>query len=327
MAVEVLRCHSTALRGNPLGDPHVRDLHVVVPDDLDASRPVPAVWYLSGHAGVGRAMLAHDPWQEGIDEKMARLAAEGAIGRMLVVLPDAFNKFGGSQYLGSSAVGDYETYLFTELRELLESRFKISAHAIAGKSSGGYGAIHHAMKRPDLFKAVAVHSGDMGFRFAYGGDLPQLLNALHEHGGLEGFVRAFEKAQKKKDGRWLGPISMIALAAVYSADPRAPMGISLPVDLQKGDVDDEVFNRWMSWDPVRLIDDPKHQEALKKMRLVFVDCGRRDEYHLQWGARAFHKKLDRYGIKHEYDEFDDGHRNTSYRLDVSMPKLYRALAG
>src|SRR5262245_16646108 len=265
-------------------------------------------------------MLSHDPWQEGIEERMARLGL-----RMIVALPDAFTRYGGSQYLGSVAVGDYETYFLSELRGLVETKFRISAHAIAGKSSGGYGAIVHAMRRPGLFDAVACHSGDMGFRLAYTGDLAALANAVHEQGGVEGFVRAFDRALKKKDGRWMASISALALASVYSADVTKPLGIALPFDFAKGEIDEEIFARWLVLDPVNLIEQPEHQEALRKMKLVYVDCGRRDEYQLHWGARAFHKKLERFGVPHVYEEFDDGHRNTSYRLDESLPRIYRAL--
>ena len=61
------------------------------------------------------------------------------------------------------------------------------------------------------------------------------------------------------------------------------------------------------------------------MRLVFVDCGRRDEYGLYWGALAFSKKLEAHGVPHVFESFDDGHRGTGYRLDASLPRLYAAL--
>ncbi|MCK6545888.1 esterase family protein [Myxococcota bacterium] len=325
MAVVVLRHESAALRDNPLGDPHVRDLHVVVPDDLDPTVPVPCVWYLSGHAGVGRAMLSHDPWQEGLEERLARLRADGKIGPMIVALPDCFNRFGGTQYLSSSAVGDYETYLLHELRAKVEQRFAVSAHAIAGKSSGGFGAIVHAMRHPELFRAVACHSGDMGFALALTSELALAMNAIRDHGGVTALVEKFDRAVKKKEGRWLAPISVLALAAVYSPDPSKPLGLALPFDLDTGALDEAVFARWLAWDPARMIDDPRHQDALRSLDLVYVDAGKRDEYHLHWGARTFHTKAERYGVRHVYEEFDDGHRNTGYRLDTSLPLLYAAL--
>lgn len=324
MAVEVLTIESKALEGNPLGDPHVRKLHVIVPDDLP-SGPVPCVWWLAGYAGVGRAMLGDDPWQEGLEARLERLRAEGRIGPMIVALPDAFTRFGGCQYLSSPAVGDYEAYLFEELRGAVEARWSVSAHAIAGKSSGGYGAIVHAMRRPELFEAVVCHSGDMAFELSLVPDIPHLMNAVRDYGGVEALAEAHTKAVKKKAGKWFGPLSMLALASVYSPDPEAPMGIGLPFDLEQGCLREDVVARWLEHDPVRMIDRPDCQEALRKMKLVFVDCGRRDEHHLHWGALRFHKKLAAAGIPHRYEDFDDGHRSTSYRLDSSLPAIWEAL--
>ena len=68
------------------------------------------------------------------------------------------------------------------------------------------------------------------------------------------------------------------------------------------------------------------QEALRSLDLLFIDCGSRDEYHLQWGARGLKHKLDSLKIEHVYQEFNDGHRSTSYRLDVSLPLIYKALS-
>ncbi len=326
MSVEVIRHESDALRDNPLGDPHVRDLHVIVPDDLEPNEAVPCVWWLSGYSGVSRSMLSHSPWEEGLAERVARLRAEGKIGKMIIALPDAFTKWGGSQYLGSTAHGDYATYLLDELRTAVESRWSICGHGIAGKSSGGFGAIVHAMRRPELFGAVACHSGDMGFELAYTGELPILMTAIHDAGSLEAFVSKFDAATKKKSGRWIGPLSVLAMAAAYSPDPSRPLGVALPFDLETGAIDREVFARWLAHDPVQMIDEAACQSSLQAMKLVFVDCGSKDEYHLQWGARGFAKKLCDLGIAHEFEEFPDGHRGTGYRLDVSLPKLYAALA-
>ncbi len=325
MAVIVLSHESEALRGNPLQDPHVRRLHVIVPDDLLPGTPVPCLWWLSGYAGVGRKMLSDDPWQEGLEERLLRLRREQRIGPMIVVLPDAFTKLGGCQYLSSPAVGDYETYLLDELRSCVEARWNVSGHGIAGKSSGGFGAIVHAMRRPDLFRAVACHSGDMGFQISLFRDLPLLMNAVRDTGGVSELVKRFEEVRKKHIGSWFGPISMLALAAVYSPDATKPLGIGLPFDLETGTLDEAVLKRWLAWDPVEMIEKKAHQEALRQMSLVFVDCGTRDEHFLHWGAHAFHRKLESFKVAHEYQTFDGGHRSTSYRLDESLPKLYGAL--
>ena len=97
--------------------------------------------------------------------------------------------------------------------------------------------------------------------------------------------------------------------------------------VETGQIDDAVFARWLAWDPVEMIELPEHRDNLRKMRLVYVDCGSKDEYHLHWGARGFVRRLRALGIAHEYAEFPEGHRNTSHRLDLSLPKLYAALTG
>jgi enterochelin esterase family protein len=67
--------------------------------------------------------------------------------------------------------------------------------------------------------------------------------------------------------------------------------------------------------------------AMRALRLVYIDCGMRDEYALHWGARALAARLRAYGAIVEHVEFDDGHMNVGYRYDVSLPRLARALSG
>jgi enterochelin esterase family protein len=71
----------------------------------------------------------------------------------------------------------------------------------------------------------------------------------------------------------------------------------------------------------------RYAAGLKKLRLLFIDCGKEDEFYLDLGARAFVKRLRELDIAHEYEEFEDGHMSISYRMDRSLPKLSHALAG
>jgi S-formylglutathione hydrolase FrmB len=101
------------------------------------------------------------------------------------------------------------------------------------------------------------------------------------------------------------------------------MGIDFPFDLETGEWRDEVWAQWKNWDPVRMVE--RYADNLRKLRLIYIDCGTKDEFNLQWGARMLHSKLSKLGIEHSYEEFDDGHMNITYRYDVSLPKLYQAL--
>jgi enterochelin esterase family protein len=70
----------------------------------------------------------------------------------------------------------------------------------------------------------------------------------------------------------------------------------------------------------------RHADALRKLKLLFLDCGSDDEYHLHLGMRLFAKRCRELGIPCEVEEFKDDHRSISYRYDVSIPKLARALS-
>jgi len=64
---------------------------------------------------------------------------------------------------------------------------------------------------------------------------------------------------------------------------------------------------------------------LKTLKGIFIDCGWRDQYRLHYGARILSKRLAEARIPHRYEEFDDTHSSVDYRMDVSLPFLYRGL--
>ena len=318
-----LAVRSEVLADNPWGDPVERTLHVLAPESTPG--PLPVVWILVGYAGNAAAQLQPDPWSENLLQRVQRLSDSGALPPALFVVPDLFTALGGSQYLNSPAVGRYEDHLWQELKPLLERRFSCGLHGMAGKSSGGFGALLQAIRHPEHVAAVACHSGDMGFEYGYLPDLPKLANALEKYGGVEAFLAAFAADPKKREGRWIGPLNVLCMAACYSPDPSAPLGIGLPFDPATGALRQEVWERWLAFDPVRLAAEKEVQERLRRLRLLFLDCGNRDEYHLQWGLRQLVAKLRDADVPHVHEEFDDGHRGTSYRYDVSLPRLVQAL--
>ena len=63
----------------------------------------------------------------------------------------------------------------------IEQRFGCGGtgrRGVFGKSSGGYGAITHALRHSEIWAAAACHSGDMGFELCYLLDMPAVLRAL-----------------------------------------------------------------------------------------------------------------------------------------------------
>src|SRR5690606_38115195 len=84
--------------------------------------------------------------------------------------------------INSSAIGRYDDYLTRELVPFVDREFRTLAsrdhRGCFGKSSGGYGAIIHGMRYPQVWGAVANHSGDAYFELVYGRDWPGTLTEL-----------------------------------------------------------------------------------------------------------------------------------------------------
>lgn len=322
------RFESAALKGNAPGDPAVRTLPVYLPPayDEEAARRFPVCYVLSGFTGRGTMLLNDQAWVPPLDRRMDALIERGC-GEMILVLPDCFTRYGGSQYLDSTATGRYEQHLIGELVPWIDARYRTRAarehRAIMGKSSGGYGALIQAMRHPDVFAAVASHSGDMYFDYCYRADVPRLCSALQAAGGLEPWLEGFYAARQKKHEDF-AVLNMVAMSACYSPNPATPpYGIDLPCDLETGAFREDVWRRWLEHDPLHVLE--SRAEALRAMRLVYLDCGIKDEWHLHHGARLFARRLRQLGIAHEHQEFDDGHMNVGYRQDVSLPKIAAAL--
>jgi len=326
--VQVIEFESEVLRGNPAGDPHVRRIPVWTPPSYEAepARRYPVLYVLSGFTGRGRMLLNDNAWSPSLDDRLDALVVAGRCGEMIVVMPDCLTRFGGSQYVDSAATGRYGQHLIGELVPWIDANFRTragrEARGVAGKSSGGFGAITLGMKHADVFGAVACHSGDMYFEFCYLPDLPKTVSVLQEAGGPRAFLEQFEARRQKGKDDFLA-LNMLAMAACYSPDPVAELRTALPVDLQTGEFLDDVWARWLAHDPLRLVE--QHADALRSLRLLYLDCGSKDEFHLHHGARRFVRELKRLGVAHHYEEFDDGHMNVQYRYDTSLPMLARAL--
>lgn len=328
-SVQVETVESAILKGNPPGDPHVRDLHVYLPpgyDSRDARYPV--VWGLAGFTGRGRSMLNDGAWTPGIADRMDALIESGRAKPMILALPDCFTHVGGSQYINSTGLGRYDDYIVKELVPLVDARYRTLPgprhRGVMGKSSGGYGALVLGMRHPDVFGAVACHSGDMFFDMCYTRDFGPAIRSFRKAGGLEAWYQKFHAAPRKRTEDFPA-LDVVGMAAAYSPNPDAPPAFcDLPFDPETGALQSEVWAKWKANDPLSLLD--RHVDALKSLRLLFLDCGTDDEFYLDLGLRQFARRLQALGVKHESEEFEDGHMNIPYRYDVSLPKLSAALA-
>ncbi|MDH4095485.1 MAG: alpha/beta hydrolase-fold protein [Betaproteobacteria bacterium] len=350
----VLEHVSKILKGNPLGDPHVRKVGVWLPPHYDWSKKrFPVLYDLVGFTGSGLAHTSFKSFGDNVPERAARLIHDGKMAPCVIVFPDCFTALGGNQYVNSTAIGDYADYLTREIIPFVDREFRTLAarehRGCFGKSSGGYGAMIHGMQYAQHWGAIADHSGDAYFDFVYWHDWPNTLNELAKHrapkqkagaydarkearrkelelGKDDGRIRRFLQHVWKKEkvsGKEVHALMNLCMAATYDPDPRAPNGFRIPFNAETGE---PVPGRWKNWqkhDPINLI--ARYRRNLKTLRGIYIDCGWKDQYHIQYGSRILSRRLAEAGIRHRYEEFDDDHSDIDYRMDVSLPFLANAL--
>ncbi|MFC1483705.1 alpha/beta hydrolase [Candidatus Neomarinimicrobiota bacterium] len=325
--VRNLTMESDLLKGNPLGDPHLRTLPVYLPPGYDEGDDrYPVIYALAGFTGTGLNMTGFSIWGENIPEQMDDLIVNGGCPPVIVVMPDCFTRLGGCQYVNSTATGPYEDHLTQEIISLVDRELRTAAdreqRGVLGKSSGGYGALTLGMKHPDLFAAIACHSGDMYFEYGYLRDFPKAVDTLNKCGGIDGFREAFDSATKK--GSLITALNIIAMAAAYSPEGTE---IQLPFKLPSGELLPEVWQRWVEHDPIRMIHQESCTAALRGLDLLYLDVGERDEFALHLGARIFIDRLKALDIPYHYEEFNDGHFGINYRYKVSLEMMAKTLGG
>src|SRR6202163_136379 len=174
---------SEVLRRNPLRDPSQRPLWVYLPPGYDAepTRRFPSIYLIQGLTGQLDMWRNRSAFRPNVLELVDILFADEGCPPAIVVFVDAWTSYGGSQFLDSPGVGNYHTYLCDEIVPFVDSRYRTLADAahrgIAGKSSGGYGAMVTPMLRPDLFGGLATHAGDALFEVCYLPAFPQSVRA------------------------------------------------------------------------------------------------------------------------------------------------------
>ncbi len=321
---------SEVLVGNPLGDPPQRPLWVYVPPgyEEEPDRRYPSVYMIQGLTGQLDMWRNRVPFRRSFPELADEGIASGDIPPVIVVWVDCWTSLGGSQFLDSPGTGRYLTYLCDEIVPWVDARYRTAPdrehRGIAGKSSGGYGAMVVPMLREDLWGGLATHAGDALFEACYQPTFRDSARALRDEyeGSFEKFWKDFRSRPaftKDSDGNLLNDWCM---AACYSTDDDGT--VRLPYDISTGRTIPEVWDRWLALDPVRMV--PHHAEALRSMRAVYIDAGKRDQYFLDMGAEAYRQALADIGVTDvSFELFDATHDQIEYRYPKSLKYLAERL--
>jgi len=325
-----LAVESDALQGNALGDPTTRLQAVYLPPDYDREphATYPVLYYLPGYGSTVQSTLAVRPWEQNLFQRCDRLIRTEQMPAALVVVVDGWTRLGGSQYVDSVHHGAYATYITREVVAAVDRAFRTRrspyARGVFGHSSGGFGALHLAMRYPGVFGAVASHSGDSYFPYATLPAFEKTRRVLHRYATLADFATAFF-AQEHHTGDVFEAMMTLAYASAYSPRAALPYAIDLPFSLESGELDATIFDRWLTFDPVENVLQPDAVAALKPMALCYLDCGIRDEWALNVGARLFADRARTGGVAVLHEEFDGAHSKIKHRFERSMPLMLQAL--
>ena len=324
---------STLLRGNPLGDPHLRPLWVYTPPGygVDPHRRYPSVYIIQGYTGQVPMWRNRSPFRQPFVETADAVFASGDAPPAVVVYVDAWTAYGGSQFVDSPGTGRYHSYLCDEVVPWVDERYRTRAdrehRAIMGKSSGGFGSMITPMLRPDLFGALATHAGDTLYEHCYLRDFGEAVRALRAYDGdIWQWWTDFNSRVAFTREEDMTLVGLLGVAACFST--RDDGTVELPFDPRTGVIRSDIWQRWLDWDPVRMV--ASHADALRSMRSIWIDAGTRDDYFLDLGAEAFLAELRRIGVADQvirFELFDATHAAIEYRYPMSLAWLCQRMAG
>lgn len=328
---EELVVESEALAGNPLGDPARRPLYVYSSPAVarGVAQDVACVYVLQGFSGQLDGWLARKPFDPTFVERLDAMFAAGDCPDAVIVFVDAWTSLGGSQFLNSSATGNYMDYLCDEIVPFIDAEYPTAGtqgrRAVTGHSSGGYGALVLGMLRANVFGALIAHAPDSLFESCYIRDFASVVRILRDSydGSYEALLADAASAETFDWGRWHDAVATYAYAAAYSPDPDRPGKVLLPFDTSTGKLIDEVWQRWLQHDPVRMA--VRHASELRSLRHIHLEAGRSDEYMLDVGTVAFSRELDALGVRHTLELFDGRHGGIAHRYAPAIRRLLIAL--
>jgi S-formylglutathione hydrolase FrmB len=297
------RLDSQELAGNLLGDPSERDVYIYLPPGYAGSdRRFPTAYLL--HPGVGDAEQVVTPatdgsgWTPPIEDVFDPLFTRLNVEPVIVVIPDGTSRWGCGQWVDSPVTGRFEQYAVNEVVAFVDATYRTLPNArsrgVFGFSSGGFGAWNLASRNPDVFGAMAVLSGDSYMELTHKFVLYKFLDSIWPDapdGPIEG-------------NHWSR--DAYNFAGCYSPNPdRPPHYVDLPVAFPSGELIEEVWDRWLSFDPVVNYSD--RLSNLAKLSGILLDVGIHDDYNFHWGHRLLSRRLRDAGIAHEARENTGDH--------------------
>jgi S-formylglutathione hydrolase len=318
--------HSRSLV-NRLGDPEYARVSVYLPAGYDRSSATryPVVYLLHGYDNTDVTSWIQAPrGLIGVPGIMDALVASGAVREMIVVMPDASTRLGGSFYVNSATSGQWDDFITGDLVRWVDAKYRTIARAasrgLAGHSMGGYGALYLGMRHGgSVFGAMYAMSPCCTAPFAF--------DSTRDSGLFDAIatVRSPEALH-----RMPMPVRVtVALAAAFAPDTnRGPFFFSLLEERRNGRWTENagVASRFAEHVPLTMI--PVYRSNLLAMRAVQLDIGAQDNLVDPREIMRLDTALTLAGVRHVFQTFPGDHVNRiGVRLrDAVFPFFSQALA-
>jgi len=290
--LEKIQVHSPSLEGNLTGDSPDRDVFVYLPPGYFSSdKQYPVIIYLHGYA-VGASVYVERVLNmpASVDTAMSEGTEE-----FILVMPDAFNKYGGSMYSNSPTIGDWESWIAKDLVSYIDSNYRTigtrESRGLSGHSMGGYGTLRIGMKYPEVFAALYAMSSCC------------LLNNAPTQEAVEAQVtRMTEGFEGYQSGTFAN--AMQAQASAWAPNPdNPPYYFDFPY--RDGEEQSLVSRKWTANSPLIFVD--QYVPALSQYRAITLDVG--DEDGLEATNTQMSAALERLDIDHGYEIYPGNHGN------------------
>jgi len=311
--IETLIINSKKLKSNKLKDSPIKYNLVLKPKNFQEGKQYKCMIVLAGFTGTASKYFSYKPFQQNYPQSVDAWFYKNKIKDCVILFVDAMTSLGGSQFINSSLVGDYEDYIVKELLPEFKAEYAISGKpedtCITGGSSGGYGALHLGSKYPKLFGKVAAIAPDCDFNLSLLPEYYKGLPLLEKMGGVSAVKKeiSLEKFFNRRDSHLI--INLIAMAYCYSNDKSGEP--KFPFNTKTGELDKKIWKTWLKKDPIHFL--PSRKEKIEKLKGIYLDVGKYDQFNLQYGSRKINSIIKKIKVPFKYTEFNGNHFDISKR--------------
>ena len=314
--IDVVQIDSQHLSCNVIGDPARRDLVVYLPPGYSQSgRRFPVAYLLHGF-GRRATGWTEGPWVQGgtlrppIEDVLTEAIRIHGAEEMIVVMPDGWSRLGCSQWVDSPVNGNFEQYVSREIVGYVDRTYrtipKRDSRGVFGISSGGLGAWHLGSRNPDVFGAMVLLSADSYFEYT------------HKPWFYRFYTARFPEPPNGPVNGDLNSWFCYGIASCYSPNvTKPPFYADLPIEFPSGRVIQELWDKWLSYDPV--VSWHPRLANLRRLRGIRLDVGYHDEFELHYGHRILSRHLTDAGVRHDHVEHDGTHGSRLFeRIQQSL---------